>query len=271
MKRFTTYLYLYEQGEKTINVGFILVDVRDGKGNMRISVRNLSRVQELGKIYALINENGLLGVELGEMRIFNGQGNATIVVDALNLMDSGYSLEDVVGISIHFQNKGYVASCWHDAFAEEIGEGSIRIRPWIPPQLEEITTVEPEMIFQQEKIMEKEIIYKKIDLNQIQNLPSRNWYLCNNSFLIHGFWNYGYLLLKTVDSQGETKTSLGVPGIYEKPEKLMAVLFGFPEFEAVPEEIKEVEIGLEKRYPEKERNQEPEVGTFGCWFVELNK
>ena len=49
---------------------------------------------------------------------------------------------------------------------------------------------------------------------------------------------------------------MGVPGVYEGPEKMMAMMFGFSEFEA-QERDKE--------------NQEPKEGTFGAWFMTLEK
>lgn len=268
MKRFITYLYLYENGVKTINVGFVRVDVRNKKANMEISVRNLSRFQEAGKICVLVDHNGLYGVELGDMRIFNGQGNKTLVVDEMNIMDSEYSLDDVVGMCISFPNGGYVASCWKDEYADSVSNGEIHIRSWSPPQLGEI---KPEII--ENKTPQKEscgeVIYKKIDLNQIHSLPSKNWYLCNNSFLIHGFWNYGYLVIKKKVEENKEKLSLGIPGVFEKPEMVMAVLFGFPEFEALPLEMKDENRNIERVFSNIEKNQEPEAGTFGCWFVDL--
>jgi hypothetical protein len=71
---------------------------------------------------------------------------------------------------------------------------------------------------------------RRIDISDIRKLPKKNWYLCNNSFLIHGFFNYRYLVLVEMEGNGEKKTYLGVPGIYEKPERMMAMLFGFPDF-----------------------------------------
>jgi hypothetical protein len=71
---------------------------------------------------------------------------------------------------------------------------------------------------------------RRIDISDIRKLPKKNWYLCNNSFLIHGFFNYRYLVLVELEGNGGKKTYLGVPGIYEKPERMMAMLFGFPDF-----------------------------------------
>lgn len=76
------------------------------------------------------------------------------------------------------------------------------------------------------------VFYKKIEITDIRRLPKSNWNLCSNRFLIHGFFNYRYLMLKTVEQDKEKKLYLGVPGIYEQPERMMALLFGFPEFEA---------------------------------------
>lgn len=73
--------------------------------------------------------------------------------------------------------------------------------------------------------------FQKIDITDIRSLPKSNWHLCSNSFLIHGFFNYHYLILKTVAEGEKTSRYLGVPGIYEQPERMMATMFGFPEFE----------------------------------------
>lgn len=83
----------------------------------------------------------------------------------------------------------------------------------------------------QQCLMQEQESIRRIDLSDIKKLPSRNWYLCSNSFLLHGFFNYHYLIIKKVSRDGKEKYYLGVPGIYEKPERVMATLFGFPEFE----------------------------------------
>ncbi|MCM1282743.1 MAG: DUF6128 domain-containing protein [Muribaculaceae bacterium] len=92
--------------------------------------------------------------------------------------------------------------------------------------------------------------FQRIEITDIRNLPKRNWHLCSNSFLIHGFFNYHYLILKTEEKNGEKNCWLGVPGIYEQPERMMALLFGFPEFE-----------------PARMENDVP--GNFGYWMCPL--
>lgn len=89
----------------------------------------------------------------------------------------------------------------------------------------------------------------QIELKELRELPKRYWYLGNNSFLLHGFFNYRYLV---VGKTGEKRWFIGVPGIYQRQERVMAAIFGFPEFIAV--KSKET---CDKAEP---------VNRFGCWY-----
>lgn len=56
-----------------------------------------------------------------------------------------------------------------------------------------------------------------IELRDIRELPRKFWNLGNNSFLLHGFFNYHYLLLGK-RTEGETETIfIGVPGVFHSP------------------------------------------------------
>lgn len=102
---------------------------------------------------------------------------------------------------------------------------------------------------------------RRIDLSDIRKLPKRNWYLCNNSFLIHGFFNYHYLIVWECEEKGEKRTYLGVPGIYERPERMMALLFGFPDFRL------ETDV-MDEKCPQHSPKEEP-IGKFGYWLCPL--
>ena len=90
----------------------------------------------------------------------------------------------------------------------------------------------------------------QIELKDLRELPKRYWYLGNNSFLLHGFFNYQYLVLGRT---GEGRWFVGVPGIYQRQERVMAAIFGFPEF---------IEMWTEEATAE---NSEP-VNHMGCWY-----
>lgn len=111
----------------------------------------------------------------------------------------------------------------------------------------------------EETALEETVTRKRIEITGIRDLPRANWYLCNNSFLVHGFFNYHYLLLKTVETGDKKRLFLGVPGIYEQPERMMALIFGFSEFEPEPSE----KTGC------KTSSSGDRTGTFGYWMCEL--
>ena len=89
----------------------------------------------------------------------------------------------------------------------------------------------------------------QLELKDLRSLPKKYWYLGNNSFLLHGFFNYRYLVLGRT---AEERWFLGVPGVYQRQERVMAAIFGFPEFFAAGP-------GGERR-----EGREP-VNHFGCW------
>ena len=83
-------------------------------------------------------------------------------------------------------------------------------------------------------------------------LPRENWNYGNNSFLLHGYYNYRYLILARIGSeeQGRVRYILGVPGHYYSNEKYMASMFGFPHFV------------LSKKQPSQD-------GRFGYWYADV--
>ena len=283
MKRFITYLYEYDRGQRLKNIGFIRIDERKGLVNMQVCVRNYIRSHEKGKVYAFLGEKEPTRIELGEVAVLNGQGDAQLQFDADDIMESGYILEDIVGIGVVFPNNGYLASCWKDEAAEAIaggGDESPRVEFNMQeelnpaPQLPELTEVQlPEEVPLRAEEMQAPrsdlVTYQKMELKQIRQLPSPNWYLCNNRFLVHGFSNYGYLVLKKTMEADNEVAWLGVPGVFEKPEMVMAALFGFSKFEALPVEISEAQMGEIVSFSDIEKSQEPKIGTFGCWLIPL--
>ncbi len=76
---------------------------------------------------------------------------------------------------------------------------------------------------------EKNIYAVKIDLRDFRSLPKPYWQLANNSFLLHGYFNYRYILLGCEDGE-KKKWFVAVPGVFQNQEQLLAGLFGFGEF-----------------------------------------
>ncbi len=55
--------------------------------------------------------------------------------------------------------------------------------------------------------------------------------LVSNSFLLHGYYNYGHVVLGREKKADGYQYYLGVPGIYHEREKQVAMMFGFNGFE----------------------------------------
>lgn len=62
-------------------------------------------------------------------------------------------------------------------------------------------------------------------------LPEKYQHLVNNSFLLHGYYNYRHIILGKKMESGHAVYYLGVPGVYYEREKMVAIMFGFEGFE----------------------------------------
>lgn len=82
-------------------------------------------------------------------------------------------------------------------------------------------------------------------------LPRDNWVFGNNSFLLHGYYNFRYLILARLDNPaGMPRYILGIPGNYFSNEKYMAAMFGFPDFVL-------------------SKTQSTSEGRFGYWYADI--
>lgn len=84
-----------------------------------------------------------------------------------------------------------------------------------------------------------ERVYVKLAPKDFIILPGKYQHLVNNSFLLHGFYNYRHVIL---GKEGEVYY-LGVPGVFYEREKMVALMFGFEAFECESGESKAGEFG----------------------------
>ena len=152
-------------------------------------------------------------------------------------------------------------------------------------QNDDFDSIRPEPLSQQstEAQAEEKLCpptYKRIAITDIRSFPAQNWHLCSNSFLVHGFFCYHYLILKTVNAPDGTQIYLGVPGIYASQERMMALLFGFNDFEVDTDHITQVDCSpTEKAQTDSNHDPslsdaatdtlQPSEGTFGYWLCQL--
>lgn len=88
-------------------------------------------------------------------------------------------------------------------------------------------------------------VYVKIAPKDFIILSGNCQHLVNNSFLLHGFYNYRYVILGRGDSvsTSEREYFLGVPGVFYEREKMVALMFGFEAFECEGSDPKPGDFG----------------------------
>jgi hypothetical protein len=292
VKRFITYLFTYEKGVKGKNAGFIRVNQREGLLELEVHIQGLGRCQGKARVFLLVGNEG---IPAGEFAVSQGRGGGRVVYE---FHGDGGDAQAISGVAVRIGSQCYVASSWTDEAPEELVTGSFSVRSEEKPEesepeeqqethapepvqeAESETPDEPEPAQMQEADTPEPAEQpeaddpepaqppelsgtsadgpRRIDISDIRTLPKKNWYLCNNSFVIHGFFHYHYLIVAEFEEDGRKRTYLGVPGIYERPERMMAMLFGFPEFRT--------EAAL-NGVPEEDES-EP-IGAFGYWLCFL--
>jgi len=83
----------------------------------------------------------------------------------------------------------------------------------------------------------------RIEPADLEYLPREAWVLGSNSFLLHGYYTYGHLILAKLKGMGVESTILGVPGQYQNRERFLAKMFGFEYFKPIGASSSEGDFG----------------------------
>lgn len=153
-------------------------------------------------------------------------------------------MDDVKGILFQKQNGEMYVGTWEEKSFPIQEEKQKIIGELEEQEMEEVDSY----------IIPSNVYYEKIQRQDLSRLPRKEWRLANNSFLLHGFYNYHHLLY--IEEDGEIW--IGVPGINHEKEKMAANYFGFTRFLR----LMDVEIEL----------NEEEINTyedFGYWCRQI--
>lgn len=213
---------------------------------------------EQNKQYLYEYRNGKRARNLGFMKIEESMNKSVVHIYA-------NEIDDVVGIVFRRGNGEKYTAGWEDDLFE-VEEEPLQMQPPENISMPEDTmqmpttqvtsqprTEDREMEIE-EYITPRNVIYEKIQRQGLSRLPRKEWRIANNSFLLHGFYNYHHLLY--IEEDGNVL--IGVPGIFHEKEQEAARGFGFPEFRRLTNN----EIPLE----ENERNT---YEDFGYWCRQI--
>jgi hypothetical protein len=307
-RRLISYIYAYEGGEKKNNTGYAKVEIRADRCRIYVNVKDIHVGKNDLDVYLLAPARE---IPLGQIHVYGGIGEFRTSVDRNNVCQSGRTIEECYGLTIHEPECSGVnyTTIWEDAVAQaaEVNGRENAVQdsgadlaaefpvdssetkvldeiPWnpepdvlpLPDPVEQPKSEVPEDPNTQEEPPEQDQQsertwhymqkrYAKVQAfdygdgceillitpQDIGLLPRETWIYGNNSFLLHGYYNYRHLILARLENpQGDPRYLLGVPGHSFRPEKNMAALFGFTHF--IPA----------KKQPEQD-------GRFGYWYAEI--
>jgi hypothetical protein len=256
LKRFVTYIYEYEGKTRRQNAGNIRTDLREEGCMLEAHVRLNDRTDDLGKIFLIAGKDNVspVGIPAGELVLINGQGHIRLSFPENILGKSGYAVAQLIAFVVRFEDGRLLAASFSGETGVDAACGEFRV--WEPeedamstsddadpdpssdvtssvPDGSETPVVSsdenPELAA--ESVSPPQITCRQIALYDLFSIPGANRQLCKNSFLVHGFFNYRYLIEKAVTQDGQTDRYIGVPGVYSPQEQKFASMYGFPDFE----------------------------------------
>ena len=143
-------------------------------------------------------------------------------------------------------------------------EAELTLEQEVPQEQEELHTAEtqlkvsqepPAMPMSEDKWQQLQRIYPHICPFQDEReylslrpedfviLRSDAYRLVQNSFLLHGFYNYKHLILTHMSQKNVGRYYIGVPGNFYEKEKQVAIMYGFDSFECKHEPAGEGDFG----------------------------
>lgn len=281
MKRLICYLYEYQEGRRIRNIGFCKVEISEDESVISIHGKGwgMNSPKKLA-LYLFWRENGdCYGVYQGELSNISPALNYRLVytVDDLGSKER-YNMTE--GIILCGENGPQYAAVWTDEDVDinrmkEVGKENVEHEEGqqekeeqesgdMPeePEISEIVDEteeenEPDFEVKEQECEEKcRFQCTKIQRQDLSRLIRREWQLANNSFLLHGYYNYHHLAFL---QEGET-LYLGVPGVYSEKERRAAQAFGFPGFINYEEEMMELKDGDRETNPD-----------FGYWCRQVHQ
>ena len=265
MRRFIRYLYEYEQEKKMRNVGFVKVEQDVDQCVIHVHGKGFRMEENAQGLRAYLfwnTEDKCIGIPQGVTEVPGPAVNWQLCYTPEDVgKKENYDL--VNGIILKDVNGHWYAAVWNDDVVNvcrmemwKMEEDSVQGEE--PECKKETVQDEESESGKLEDDLEKEACLggkvRKIQRKDMVCLPRCEWRHANNSFLIHGYYNYHHLILTVRDD----RLKLGVPGVYHPQEEKAAESFGFPEF--IPAEE------LDLKLTDEEKNDREK---FGYWCRDI--
>lgn len=258
-RRFITYLFRYEKGEKKEQAGYAKVEQRQNTGRIDIYIKNCREGLVEIRPYFFARE---VRVPIGNVPVKNS------VAEGSFRFEWG-KMQDMTGLVVPLGKEELLFSQWDDAsytWQELLGTQEKQpeteiIQAEVPVSDNQIcqqSLPQKGDLAQQFQTLRQKIYPFQGDLStwaiqaqlrDMKYLPKEYWRLSNNSFVLRGYFSYGSILIGYMD--GQQSWFIGVPGVFCRQEKIIAGMFGFDHFRG-----------------QHGRGEKP--GEFGYWYQLLN-
>jgi hypothetical protein len=268
-RRFFSYIYAYEQNQKTDNAGFAKIEIREQTTCLELHMRT-SRPAEHARLYLFVRiADSIQGFPLGDVSFTDGCANRRFTMDQTRLGDSDYNIRDAAGILLTCNEKICFVSQWDESPVnwesfrvyekEEVSDENNETENNEAPatetpadlQTEELSLPEPILVAVPER-KERLAPWPKVWEELLDTLPPLQPFaddrircvkaeLKDLRLLPASNWhlcNNSFLLRSFFTHRylliGELpkphRWFLGVPGIRYRQEHVMAAIFGFSDF-----------------------------------------
>lgn len=278
-KRFITYLFRYEDGQKKEQQGYAKVQLRQNTGRIEIHLKNCKKELVEVRPYFFVGD---VRVPIGSILVKNCVAEGVFRFEESKLKEMDISFQDIRGVVIPYGDREVIFSQWDDreysweeigqvgryAKGENISGKYVETQKMGAPIVEitesdhEVSIVEDsaEKPFRMDRLKAlRPLMYPfegdihtwavQAQLRDLKYLPEDYWNLSNNSFVMRGYFNYGNILIGWMAEK--EKWFVGIPGVFCRQEKVIAGMFGFLLFRS-------------------KNGKEGSPGEFGYWYQLLD-
>ena len=115
-QRLISYIYTYEGGIRGKNIGFAKLETRGNQCRITVNVKKIFVGGNPVGVYLLAGQDE---VKIGTLFARNGAGEFRAVVNSADVENSGHSLEEFYGLSVHDVESAWrsYTTIWEDAVA----------------------------------------------------------------------------------------------------------------------------------------------------------
>lgn len=115
-RRFFSYIYAYEQNQKTSNAGFAKIEMRGAVTTIELHIRGIATHTPAACLYLFVrSEDAILGFPLGDVPFSGGTADRRFTLSQPKLGESSYRIPDAAGILLFADDNICFVSQWDEA------------------------------------------------------------------------------------------------------------------------------------------------------------